>query len=220
MVNFGKTSELNSKTDFVFASVSDFTSRIGNLSNGRAYTCYCTSDFTNLITSGGSAGTARGFFSKNSNGTTDFLVIVMGNSNIMYSARLNNTGEGVTYNKTFSDDETLMDQLTAYSVPQMQDNDDINIDIWAVIVRRFGRIVNIQFNVQGSINTENKFVTLFTLNEGYRPVSNIQHNYISQVGKPMMLNITTSGELQIYCPNNTIRNNWLIRESMSFICAT
>lgn len=108
MVNFGKVSELNSKTDFVFASVSDFTSRIGNLSNGRAYTCYCTSDFTNLITSGGSAGTARGFFSKNSNGTTDFLVIVMGNSNIMYSARLNNTGEGVTYNKTFSDDATVL----------------------------------------------------------------------------------------------------------------
>lgn len=91
----------------MFASVSDFTSRIGNLSNGRAYTCYCKNDFTNLITSGGSSGTARGFFSKNINETTDFLVIVMGDSNIMYSARLNNTGEGVTYNKTFSDDATL-----------------------------------------------------------------------------------------------------------------
>ena len=68
-------------------------------------------DFTNLITSGGSSGTARGFFSKNKNGTTDFLVIVMGNSNIMYSARLNNTGEGVTYNKTFSDDVTLTNNL-------------------------------------------------------------------------------------------------------------
>lgn len=127
-----KVSELNSKTDFVFASVSDFTSRIGNLSNGRAYTCYCTSDFTNLITSGGSAGTARGFFSKNSNGTTDFLVIVMGNSNIMYSARLNNTGEGVTYNKTFSDDATLLRRTINASdilvniISDISEMDDIN----------------------------------------------------------------------------------------------
>lgn len=123
---------LYSKTDFIFATVSDFTSRIENLSSGRAYTCYCTSNFTNLITSGGSAGTARGFFSKNSNGTTDFLVLVMGDSNIMYSARLNNTGEGVTYNKTFSDDATLLGQTVNASdifvdiISDISEMDDIN----------------------------------------------------------------------------------------------
>lgn len=123
--NFPKVSELNSKTDFWFTTVSDFTSRIESVSNGRTYTCYCSSDFTNLITNGGSSGTSRGIFSKNSNGTTDFLVLVMGNSNIIYSARLNNTGEGVTYNKTFSDDATIFvgtvirsgDDLNDYKTP-------------------------------------------------------------------------------------------------------
>lgn len=114
------SSELNSKTDFKFSTLSDFTSIIGNLSNGSTYTCYCLGNFTNIISNNESAGSSRGIFSKNSNGTTDFLVLVMGNSNILYSARLNNTGEGVTYNKTFSDDATV------FAGTAIQSGDDLN----------------------------------------------------------------------------------------------
>lgn len=82
--------------------------------------------------------------------------------------------------------------------------------------KRFGRLVNIQFNIHGTIKTANKFITLFTLNEGYRPISAVIHNYINQGGVPMLLNITVSGEVQVYA-TSAITEDWIIRQCITFV---
>ena len=107
--------------------------------------------------------------------------------------------------------------LTAYTPTAPEDNDDISgLDPFAATTRRFGRLVNIQFNIHGTIKTANKFITLFTLNEGYRPISAVIHNYINQGGVPMLLNITVSGEVQVYA-TSAITEEWIIRQCITFV---
>lgn len=106
--------------------------------------------------------------------------------------------------------------LLAYAAPKPEDNDDIsNIDVWTVPIRKYGRLVNIQFNVRGTI-IAGEFITLYTLEEGYRPIATIIHNYISQNGTPMILNILSTGEVQLYA-SKAITNDWIIRQSVIFV---
>ena len=108
--------------------------------------------------------------------------------------------------------------MSAYAPSKPEDNDDIsNIDTWTVVTRRYGRLVNIQFNVRGTI-IAGKFITLFTLNEGYRPISGVIHNYISQNGTIMILNILSTGEVQLYAIE-AITNDWIIRQSVIFVAS-
>lgn len=110
--------------------------------------------------------------------------------------------------------------LSAYAASQPEENDDISdIDVWSATVRKYGRFVNIQFNVRGTIKTTGKFITLYTLEEKYRPISSVFHNYITQNGTPMLFYITSSGELQVYAIR-TITNDWIIRQCLTFICAS
>ena len=107
--------------------------------------------------------------------------------------------------------------LTVYAPTAPEDNDDISgLDPFAAPTRRFGRLVSIQFNIRGTIKTANKFITLFTLNEGYRPISTVIHNYINQGGVPMILNIAESGEVQVYA-TSAITENWIIRQCITFV---
>lgn len=134
--------------------------------------------------------------------------------------RLYDTGAGSphwTQYYYFSDDATLMNTLTAYAPTAPEDNDDISdLNVFTVSTRRFGRLVSIQFNIRGTIKTANKFITLFTLNEGYRPISTVIHNYINQGGVPMILNITASGEVQVYA-TSAITEDWIMRLCITFV---
>ena len=109
--------------------------------------------------------------------------------------------------------------LSSYEPPKPEDNDDISsIDIWTASTRKYGRLVNIQFNVHGTIKTTEKFITLYTLNEGYRPIESIIHNYISQNGTIMILNILSTGEVKLYT-SEAITNDWIIRQSVIFVAS-
>lgn len=119
----------------------------------------------------------------------------------------------------FSDDATL-NQVSEYTVPKPEDTEDIVFgDTYSIRVKKTGRVVNIQFNVIGSVNTTNKSIMIFTLNEGYRPIMNVLHNYITQNGDVMLLNITPAGEVQIYLVEGKITNSWIIRQCITFPCA-
>lgn len=119
----------------------------------------------------------------------------------------------------FSDDATL-NQVSEYTVPKPEDTEDIVFgDTYSIRVKKTGRVVNIQFNVIGSVNTTNKSIVIFTLNEGYRPIMNVLHNYITQNGDVMLLNITPAGEVQIYLVEGKITNSWIIRQCITFPCA-
>lgn len=108
--------------------------------------------------------------------------------------------------------------LSAYAPSKPEDNDDISgINIWTASTRKYGRLVNIQFNAHGTIKTTEKFITLYTLNEGYRPITNVIHNYVTQNGTSMILTILTSGEVQVYA-FEAITNDWIIRQCITFVC--
>lgn len=139
-------------------------------------------------------------------------------SNKIYMRKYGNPGIWTNW-VYFSDDATL-NQVSEYTVPKPEDNDDISYgDPCYIYVKKSGRFVNIQLNIFGTVYNTSGFITLFTLNEGYRPISGVIHNYISQGGIPMLLNITTSGNVQIHCPDNTITNSWIIRQCITFPCA-
>ena len=108
--------------------------------------------------------------------------------------------------------------LSAYAPSKPEDNDDISgINIWTASTRKYGRLVNIQFNAHGTIKTTEKFITLYTLNEGYRPITNVIHNYVTQNGTSMILSILPSGEVQVYA-FEAITNDWIIRQCITFVC--
>ena len=130
------------------------------------------------------------------------------------------TGETWQPYSYFSDDDTLMNTITAYAPEKPADSDDLSdIDIWTVVVRRFGRLVNIQFNVRGTIKTANKFIKLFALNEGYKPISSITQNYITQYGTPMVFSITTSGEVQLFATEIPASGDFIIRQTITFVAS-
>ena len=95
-----------------------------------------------------------------------------------------------------------------------------DIGLWMVTAYRIGRAVYIQFNIQGTITNNESFITLFILPKEMRPKINTMINYITQSGKPMLLNISaTSGEVQIYA--NVSSGNvdgFILRQAISFIC--
>ena len=112
-------------------------------------------------------------------------------------------------------------RLTAQLISQPSDVDGIEITLWDVTARRIGRAAYIQFNVQGTITSYKTFITLFALPEELRPTSTVVINYIAQSGEPMLLTISsTTGEVQIYANvSSGIEDGFLLRQSISFICA-
>lgn len=109
-------------------------------------------------------------------------------------------------------------KLSTYNIPKPSDIDGATISIWTVIVKKVGRITSIQFNIQGDITKLNTFITLFNLEEKYRPLSGTQHNYITQNGIPMILSLNATGDVQIYANgSNKIENTFFLRQCITYI---
>lgn len=112
-------------------------------------------------------------------------------------------------------------RLTAQSISQPSNIDGIEIDLWSVTVRRIGRVAYIQFNVQGTITKYKTVIPLFSIPEEMAPISTVIHNYITQNGEPMLLNIYTNGDVQLYANTESgIEETFFLRQSVSFVCKT
>ena len=113
--------ELNSKTDVTFSSVSDFTSKIGEIKSARTYTCYCTGEATSMISNGQSSSPSRGIFSKNNNESTDFFIVTMDASGTLYASRLKNSDgslDSPTSSTAFSNNNRVVEAITKkYNIP-------------------------------------------------------------------------------------------------------
>ena len=105
-------------------------------------------------------------------------------------------------------------------MPKPENTDDILFgDTYAINVNKYGRISSIQFNISGSVYSANKPILIFTLDEAYRPASNLICNCISQNGTILALSIETNGDVKLYALN-TISNTWIIRQCVTFVCAS
>lgn len=107
-------------------------------------------------------------------------------------------------------------------VPAKPTSGNITIGIWGVNVHKVGRIVNILFNVQGSIAVANTAIPLFTLPAAYRPLTYVAHNYIAQGGGKMLLVIdNTTGECDLHAIDAvpTGGSSFILRQCITYVSA-
>lgn len=103
---------------------------------------------------------------------------------------------------------------------QQPEIEGITFSIWGVNIKKRGRIVSIQFNVGGSVEKLREAITLFTIDEKYRPADYININYVSQNGNPMLISISDSGHIQLYANTAETVRGFFIRQCITFISAS
>jgi len=96
--------ELNSKSNIYVDSVSKLLQIISKLPEVKCYPIYCSGTFMNEVSNGKVSSSGRGVVSKNSGGTYDLMLLVIGEPNTIRSFRLNNSGE-VSYFFSFRGDK-------------------------------------------------------------------------------------------------------------------
>jgi len=77
----------------------------------------------------------------------------------------------------------------------------------------------LNFNTSGTMTASNSSEHIATIPEGYRPRTTIIHNYISQQGNPMMVEIFPDGKVLIYNLNHAVSGGWIIRQCITYITA-
>lgn len=110
--------------------------------------------------------------------------------------------------------------LSAYAAPKPEDTEEFTVgDTYNVVVRKIGRIVSIQFDISGTLSVDNRSIPLFTLDEGYRPISTVLHNYITQGRNTMLLSIYNSGTVNIATFDKAPITGFILRQTITYIAA-
>lgn len=139
-------------------------------------------------------------------------------SSKIYRRKYSNSA-GWTEWTTFSDDATLS-QISAYSASKPENTEELTIgETYNVVVRKHGRIVSIQFDISGTLSVDNRSILLFTLDEGYRPISTVLHNYITQGRNTMLLSIYNSGTVNIATFDKAPITGFILRQTITYIAA-
>lgn len=93
--------------------------------------------------------------------------------------------------------------------------DGMNIDLFSASCGKSGKNITIAFNVMGSIEITKTFLTLITLPKEYVPSRNLYESYITQEGYTMLLQILSTGEVQVYS-NSAIKSAFFLRKIISY----
>ena len=91
----------------------------------------------------------------------------------------------------------------------------MNIDLFSASCGKSGKNITIAFNVRGSIEITKTFLTLITLPKEYVPSRNLYESYITQEGYTMLLQILSTGEVQVYS-NSAIKSAFFLRKIISY----
>ena len=123
--------------------------------------------------------------------------------------------------------KVLQDQVTKlyselavsfYDIPQPADNDIFTFDTWEFRCLRSGNIVTLKINIGGNMKAISDFIDLLTLDSKYKPFNyNIIHNYVTQQGKPMILNILANGTVRLWNMNTSISDGWICRQCITYV---
>ena len=102
-----------------------------------------------------------------------------------------------------------------------ESTENISFNMWIVTAKKYGRIVSVQFNVSGTVKTVlDETDTIFTLDEKYRPETNVHINYPAQNGSTMLISLLNNGEVQIYVAKTGTASGIIIRQCVTFISAS
>lgn len=104
-----------------------------------------------------------------------------------------------------------------------ESTDDIIYGTTATIgFYKTGRTASIYFNIEAKqMLASNSFVTIANVPDSYLPEQNIILNYITQKGTPMLVNINKTKKIISLFNNNTeIKNDWVIRQVITYLSAS
>ena len=108
--------------------------------------------------------------------------------------------------------------VSFYDIPQPADNDIFTFDTWEFRCLRSGNIVTLKINIGGNMKAISDFIDLLTLDSKYKPFNyNIIHNYVTQQGKPMILNILANGTVRLWNMNTSISDGWICRQCITYV---
>lgn len=108
--------------------------------------------------------------------------------------------------------------VSFYDIPQPADNDIFTFDTWEFRCLRSGNIVTLKINIGGNMKAISDFIDLLTLDSKYKPFNyNIIHNYVTQQGKPMILNILANGTVKLWNMNTSISDGWICRQCITYV---
>lgn len=104
-----------------------------------------------------------------------------------------------------------------------ESTDDIIYGTTATIgFYKTGRTASIYFNIEAKqMLASNSFVTIANVPDSYLPEQDIILNYITQKGTPMLVNINKTKKIISLFNNNTeIKNDWVIRQVITYLSAS
>lgn len=108
--------------------------------------------------------------------------------------------------------------MSFYNIPQPSDNDIFTFKTWEFTCLRSGNIITLKINIGGDMKAVSDFIELLTLDSKYKPFNyNIIHNYITQQGNPMILNILANGNVRLWNMNTSISSGWICRQCITYV---
>lgn len=90
IVNFGKSSELNSNTNIMVDSIQEIMDTISTIRSSRTYPIFLSADCVNEILGSSTIQTGRGIIAVHSSTLCDIFFLIGSSSITQYSARINN----------------------------------------------------------------------------------------------------------------------------------
>ena len=139
---------------------------------------------------------------------------------MMSNTNVNNTGTVPTSALMYSMFEQINNNLAVsfYNIPQPSDNDIFTFKIWEFTCLRSGNIITLKINISGDMKAVSDFIELLTLDSKYKPFNyNIIHNYVTQQGNPMILNILADGNVRLLNMNTSISDGWICRQCITYV---
>lgn len=108
--------------------------------------------------------------------------------------------------------------VSFYNIPQPSDNDIFTFKTWEFTCLRSGNIITLKINIGGDMKAVSDFIELLTLDSKYKPFNyNIIHNYVTQQGNPMILNILANGNVRLWNMNTSISDGWICRQCITYV---
>lgn len=108
--------------------------------------------------------------------------------------------------------------IKKYVAPIPKENEVLkNIAAWTFTVEIQGNIACMRISFVAKMEATEDSVTLLTLPNEYRPSESVSHNYISQNGVAMLIQINAAGAVSLYNSNKVVESGWLCRQNITYI---
>ena len=96
-----------------------------------------------------------------------------------------------------------------YVIPKPETNNIFtSFGAWTFVATKTGKVVTLNADLSGTMEAVSNMAELLTIPEEFHPKINITHNYISQTGTPMILQVTSDGRVLLFNSNTRISSRF------------